>query len=148
VSILLTAFYPVGGIRTYIRYIYGSTSFEGEKLTLLAPDEGLKIFLDEHLPKQRIELIKVNGKFDFVITLIKLIVSGEYRIVHSHGFSAGFFTYLATKFSSCIHIMTAHDVFTKRQFLGFKGKLKLKLINYIFSRINYIHTVTADANQN
>jgi len=147
-NILLTALHPVGGIRTYFRYVYSEPVFKDVNITLLAPDEGLADFLDKYLPDHRITLIPMYNKKGFLFTMNKLLKSGDFDIVHSHGFSAGIFTYLSLLFRKEIHLMTAHDVFTDHQFKGWKGYLKKKVMNFIFSKINYIHTVTHDANQN
>jgi len=147
-NILLTALHPVGGIRTYFRYVYSEPVFKNVDITLLAPDEGLTDFLREHLPDNRITLIPTPSKKEFFFTMNKLLKSGDFDIVHSHGFSAGILTYFALLFRKKIHLMTAHDVFTEYQFLGVKGKIKKLVMNFVFNRINYIHTVTRDANQN
>jgi glycosyltransferase involved in cell wall biosynthesis len=147
-NILLTALQPVGGIRTYFRYVYSDPLFKDANFTLLAPDDGLADFLQEYLPKNRITLRPVKNKRDFVLSMFGLLKKGEFDLVHSHGFSAGIFTYICLLFRKVTHLMTAHDVFTKFQFKGVKGALKKGAMNYVFNRIDCIHTVTQDANSN
>lgn len=147
-NILLTAIYPVGGIRTYFRYVYSHLAFSDCTFTLIGPDEGLSDFIGEYIPKDRITVIATQGKRNFISTVRKHVKKGSYDFVHSHGFSAGILTEIALFNIKKLHLMTAHDVFIKRQFEGFRGKVKQKLIGVIFNRIDLIHTVTKDANQN
>lgn len=147
-NILLTALHPVGGIRTYLRYVYSHSVFQGCCFTLIGPDEGLVAFLDEFIPKERIKVIATKGALDFILTTRKQLQTGRYSFVHSHGFSAGTLTELAKTGYKSTHLMTAHDVFTSRQFNGLLGKIKQAVISFSFKRLDLIHTVTKDANEN
>lgn len=147
-NILLTAIYPVGGIRTYFRYVYSHPIFIDCTFTLIGPDEGLSDFIGEYIPQARITVVATRGKGDFISTVRKYVKKDGFDFVHSHGFSAGVLTEIALFNINLIHLMTAHDVFIKRQFEGYLGQIKQKLIGVIFNRIDLIHTVTKDANQN
>jgi len=147
-NILLTALHPVGGIRTYFRYVYSEPVFKNVNITLLAPDDGLTDFLREYLPDNRITLIPTHSKKDFLFTMNKLLKSGDFDIVHSHGFSAAVFAFLANFLSNTTHIMTGHDVFSTAQFRDVKGRLKKRFLLFVFSRLNVIHTISNDAQSN
>lgn len=147
-NILISALHPVGGIKTYFRYVYSKDVFKGASLTLIAPDDGLMEFFDEFLPPERIKLIATKGTTDFFKTLNRQLNSGNYEIVHSHGFSAGIIGSIANYFSKVTHIMTGHDVFSHVQFSGLKGKVKKALLAYLFNRLDVIHTISNDARNN
>jgi glycosyltransferase involved in cell wall biosynthesis len=148
-QILMSALQPGGGIRTFFRYVYGNQAFDESTFTLVAPDIGLSEFLDAFLPSGRVKLIPAeSGKLAFVKQLRSLAESGRFELVHSHGFSAGILTELSLTAVNCPHLMTAHDVFNKKQFNGFGGYFKRKAMGLIFSRIDRIHTVTEDARHN
>ncbi|MDX1589788.1 MAG: glycosyltransferase family 4 protein [Oleiphilaceae bacterium] len=147
--ILLVARHPVGGIRTFLRYIYSQPCFDDLTLTLIAPDEGLGSYLDTHLPAGRIRLIPVpHSGYALFRAVRSRLSSGDFDLVHSHGFSAGVITQLAMPFSKLPHLMTAHDVFLERQFAGWKGSLKQWVIAQTFRRIEAVHTVTEEAREN
>jgi len=149
-NILISALHPVGGIRTYFRYVYGNNSFEDINITLLAPDDGLCEFLKNYLPKSRIKLIPVsnNNTREFIFKLREQLKSGKYDIVHSHGFSAGIIGVIANSMIGVKHIMTGHDVFSSVQFKGIKGKIKKSVLSLMFQKLDVIHTISIDAQNN
>lgn len=147
--ILLVVRHPVGGIRTFLRYIYSQPCFAGLTLDLVAPDEGLQAYLDACLPQGRIRLIPVaSSGYRLYRGIRTQLASASYDLVHSHGFSAGIITQFAMPFSRVPHLMTAHDVFLARQFAGWKGQVRKRLISEVFTRMDAIHTVTEEARQN
>lgn len=147
-NILISALHPVGGIKTYFRYVYSKDVFKNATLTLVAPDDGLREFIHEFLPPDRIKLIATSGTADFFKTVNRELRSGKYEIAHSHGFSAGVIGSAANYFSNVTHIMTGHDVFSHVQFSGFKGKIKKSILTHLFSRLDVIHTISNDARSN
>lgn len=147
--ILLVVRHPVGGIRTFLRYIYSQPCFSGLTLDLVAPDDGLQAYLDACLPQDRIRLIPViNSGYGLYRGIRRQLAGTSYDLVHSHGFSAGIITQCALPFSRVPHLMTAHDVFLDRQFAGWKGYIKKRLISEVFTRVDAIHTVTEEARRN
>jgi glycosyltransferase involved in cell wall biosynthesis len=148
-NVLMTALQPGGGIRTFFRYIYSQKVFEGFRFTLLAPDDGLSDYLSEFLPSGRITVISAEpAPIKFMVQVRRMAKNPDYDLVHSHGFSAGVLTELAMVGVSKTHLMTAHDVFTKAQFQGFKGHLRQWGMATAFRRMSAIHTVTEDARAN
>jgi glycosyltransferase involved in cell wall biosynthesis len=148
-KILLVVRWPVGGIRTYIRYIYSQAMFAQYKIVLLAPDIDISKFIVECFPADRIEFIATkNSDVDLKKSFSSLLESRDFDLIHSHGFSAAALVNSVPKFLSAPHIMTAHDVFRVQQFQGVKGKLKLLGINILFSRLSGVLTVGTDAYEN
>jgi glycosyltransferase involved in cell wall biosynthesis len=148
-NILMTALQPGGGIRTFFRYIYSQKVFEGFRFTLLAPDDGLSDYFSEFLPSGRITVIPAEpAPIKFMVQVRRMAKNPDYDLVHSHGFSAGVLSELAMVGVGKIHLMTAHDVFNKLQFQGFKGQLRQRVMATAFRRMNAIHTVTEDARAN
>ena len=150
-KILLTCVQPVGGIRTFFRYIYGSSLFANMELTFFTPSKRLKPYLDNNLKLSEGGLRHVfsgGGMKNFILNLRKTLRTSEFDVLHSHGFTALVYTEIARVGFKSRHITTAHDVFTTNQFIGLKGKLKWCLMYWCFKRVNIIHTVTHDATQN
>jgi glycosyltransferase involved in cell wall biosynthesis len=146
VKILLVVRWPVGGIRTYLRYIYAQDFFAGYELTLLAPDIELKCFLTQNFPEQRIRFVATeNTDKGLRKELKKILVSESFDVIHSHGFSAGALVSSLVSRLPAPHIMTAHDVFRAEQFVGIKGKIKSFLLNIAYWRTQGVLTVGEDA---
>lgn len=149
-KILLVARWPVGGIRTYIRYIYSNIVFEDCQFTLIAPDLNLRDFLKDYLPNNRIKLHEAEDDNRSIIReLRKCIKNNNYDLIHSHGFSAGALTAIATTLGvPCPHVMTAHDVYRDELFKGIKGKLKWFSLNLLYRRLDAVLTVGKDCFDN
>lgn len=147
--ILMTALQPGGGIRTFFRYVYSQGCFHDCSFILVAPNARLTEFLAEHLPEDRIRLIPAEvGHLSFLRQVRTLMKSGNFDLVHSHGFSAGVLTELARGGLPIPHLMTAHDVFLESQFEGWNGRVKHWVMTRLFRRMTAIHTVTDDAKAN
>ena len=145
----MTALQPGGGIRTFFRYVFGQSCFSDCQFTLVAPDAGLSDYLDEFLPAGRFKLIEAEqGYSQFVRQIRGLSRSGDFDLIHSHGFSAGLLTEIARTGLRTPHLMTAHDVFLSAQFSGVKGYVKKAAMSLLFSRMTAIHNVTEDAKNN
>ena len=148
-NILLVIRWPVGGIKTYFRYIYSQNCFENYKFTIICHDREFVAFMKEHLDITRARFIICDNLNSSIIRSIISETKNPYDLVHSHGFTAGLLTSVSLFFKfRQRHLMTAHDVFTKRQFEGLKGSLKKRVMQYWFRRIDVIHTVTLDAEKN
>ena len=149
-NILLVARHPVGGIRTYFRYIYSQDVFSKHQFTLIAPDATyISDYLKDYLPDSRIKLIvSDNSNLALLSTLRNHLKENNYDLIHSHGFSAGALTVMARPFCRVPHMMTAHETFTKQAFIGVKGKFIQLMLNVIFKRLDCIVTVSEDAYNN
>lgn len=149
-KVLLVARWPVGGIRTYIRYIYSNPVFADYDITLIAPDLELRQFLLDYLPTARINFRATADNNKSIINEVKRCLREEaFDVIHSHGFSAGVLTSLATALKqSPPHILTVHDVFRDELFTGVKGKLKLWALNIIYRQLDAVLTVGEDCYQN
>lgn len=148
-NVLLTALWPVGGIRTFFRYIYGHEAFADVKLHLLAPDEGLSAYLNTYLPEQRITVSPVPQSGPRLAMATRSALSqGGFDMIHSHGFSASVFTELGRLGSSPPHLMTAHDVLLPTSFEGVRGWAKRVLLQHVYRRLDGIHAVSDDAAAN
>lgn len=149
-KVLLVARWPVGGIRTYIRYIYSNPVFADYEITLIAPDLDLHQFLLTYLPEARIQFRPTENDNNSIIREVKLCLKeASYDVIHSHGFSAGVLTSIAVVFKQpTFHVMTVHDVFRDELFKGMKGRLKLWGLNIIYRQLDAVLTVGEDCYQN
>lgn len=143
--ILLVIRYPVGGIRTYIKYIYGQNIFDLFDFTVLTADQNQDEYFNEIFMDRNLEYIVCNNNLSFLENIYKYISINNVALVHSHGYTAGILSTIVTRFVHTPHLMTAHDVFQKKQFVGYKGSIKKWILSVLFKRIDFIHTVSIDA---
>jgi len=148
-NVLAVVRWPVGGIKTYLRYVYGHSVFESVKVTLLAPDYNVSNYFKDHI-KSRGVVFKRSGErvADLIVSLRNELKSGDYDIVHSHGFTAALIAAPICHLYKMPHLITAHDIFLERQFIGLKGKLKYFVMRWVLERADRVHAVSIDAKIN
>lgn len=148
-TIALIVRYPVGGIRSYIKYIYDRPIFHGYGFILVVPQEYFDGDFQDYFKGMDIEYITFNNtSVSLIKTIFRLFRNQNIDLIHSHGFTAGALTALPAKLYHKIHIMTGHDIFNASQFNGFAGYFKKHLIESLFNLIDIIHTVSYDARDN
>jgi len=150
-NVLLIARHPVGGIRTFFRYVYNNVSFEKYHFTLIAPDfpetrvllGDLKELDLDYIPADR--NVSNRELFRLVTTTIR---NQSFELVHSHGFTSGACAVIGAVSKRIPHILTCHDVFTSGQFIGIKGLVRKSAFGVMLSMIDCIHCVSNDARDN
>lgn len=147
--VLLVIRHPVGGIRTYIKYIYKKEYFKRYKFTIILPKHySNNVFLRSETDMD-VELVLCKANiFSMIFAVYRHLKSGNYDLVHSHGFTSGVCTVLPAKYYGIPHIMTAHDVLLDKQLSGFMGTFKRMILPYFFNAIDVIHTVSNDVYKN
>jgi glycosyltransferase involved in cell wall biosynthesis len=149
--ILLIVKHPVGGIRTFFRYVYKNFGSENYHFTLVAPDfpetrvllEDLRDLDLDYIPADR----NVSNR-DLSRLVTKTIRNQKFGLIHSHGFTSGACAIIGSLSKQIPHILTCHDVFTSGQFIGVKGLAKKSALGVMLSVIDCIHCVSNDARDN
>jgi glycosyltransferase involved in cell wall biosynthesis len=148
---LLVIRWPVGGIRTFARYVYRDFPKERWHLTILAPDLHEMRVLLKDLAHINVEYLPVQPKpkpFEFFVEVARQVLGGSFDLIHSHGFTSGVCTAPFALLSRTPHIMTSHDVINIEQFSGRIGALKKFIMGIALSHIDKIHSVSNDAQAN
>jgi hypothetical protein len=151
ISILVVVRWPVGGIRTFMRYVYRHFEPELYLLTILCPDFPEIDILYEDLKVLNVEIKKVShhpSSYEFITAITKLVVSGKYDLVHSHGFTSGICAAVPVFLARRPHILTPHDILNDGQFTGLTGLIKKNAIAIALFMIPTIQCVSNDARNN
>jgi glycosyltransferase involved in cell wall biosynthesis len=149
--ILLVVRHPVGGIRTFFRYVYGNFDSEKYQFTLVTPDLPETRVLLEDLRELDLIYIPVDKNVSnrgLLRIVTKIIRNETFDLVHSHGFTSGACSIVGALSKRTPHFLTCHDVFTQRQFIGLKGFVRKVALGMILSMIDCIHCVSHDARDN
>ena len=149
--ILLIVRHPVGGIRTFFRYVYKNFGSDNYHFTLVAPNlPETSVLLDDlreldldYFPADR----NVSNK-DFFRLVTAIIRSQSFGLIHSHGYTAGACAIIGALSKRIPHVLTCHEVFTPGQFIGFKGLAKKAAFGAMLSMVDCIHCVSNDARDN
>jgi glycosyltransferase involved in cell wall biosynthesis len=150
-KVLLVVRHPVGGIRTFFRYVYRRLGSERYQFTLIAPDvPEVRVLLDDliDLNLRYIPIQEQAGASQLFKATTKALRSERFDLVHSHGFTSGVCSIVGSLLSRTPHLLTCHDVFIQEQFLGLKGNLKRLVLGLLLSTVDRIHCVSQDARAN
>lgn len=149
--LLLVVRWPVGGIRSYIRYVYNRFDPELFEITILGPEHPELILLSEDLNGMDIKFIKLSEKpsnLEFFKTILAVIVRGGCDLIHSQGFTAGICAALPALLFNRPHIVTPHEMLNGEQFSGVFGWIKKNCMGIALSRVSTIQCVSNDARDN
>lgn len=149
--ILLVVRWPVGGIRTFMRYVYRRFDPEQYHFTILGPENFELDVLAKDLEGLDVELIKVSpypSSLELSLAVFRLLMHGRYDLVHSHGFTSGICASLPAFILRIPHLLTSHDVLSTAQFSGISGLMKKNVMGGALSLTKTIHSVSHDAQAN
>lgn len=149
--VLLVIRWPVGGIRTFVRYVYGRFHPSAYRLTILAPDLPELWILKSDLSPFRPDVRPIPSQprnADLIASVWKELGSGEYHLLHSQGITATICSALPALLRGVPHLSTIHDVFSRSQFRGSGGILRWVVLATILPLISAIHCVAFDTRTN
>ena len=140
-DILLTARWPVGGIRTFLKYVYADSSFADCGLVFAVPDTKEARHLSTDLASTSAEFIWLPADtFGYIRELRRVISSTEFPVVHAHGFTSILACTLGVRTTRVI--ATIHDVLLDSQLKGAKGALKKIALRRALTVPSCIHAVS------
>ena len=155
IRILVPIRYPVGGIRTYLKYTYGKLDRNRYEFDFVAPSKKWlnRIKLDLTNFKVIIHPVEEkNSSRALMLSIFALLKRKNYQIIHSQGYTAGILANIANIRYGIPHIITLHHVFGHGQHSDtFWAKfrwLKRHFIQFILSYADRIQTVSDDAMSN
>lgn len=148
-KVMIVVRWPVGGIRTYIEYLYQSEYLKGNDYILVTPDMGLREYFSGIFSADNFDYIECQESgLDFFKAINSVIKKHNPDVVHSHGSTAGVLTVLSTLFKNIPHVVTMHDVFFEAQYRGLIGKLKKFSLSLMFKKPNIINPCGYEAADN
>lgn len=150
-KVLLVVRWPVGGIRTFIRYVYRNFDPKRWKLTIIAPHLSETPVLIEDLAGLDVRYIAVQEEphpAQFFVNVAYEVIRGGYDLVHSHGFTSGMSAVLPAVLRRTPHLMTSHETLNLKQFIGLRGKAVRFGMEGLLRLIDIVHSVSNDAQKN
>jgi glycosyltransferase involved in cell wall biosynthesis len=152
IKVFMVVRWPVGGIRTFLNYVYSQWDDSSLELHFLTPNlpevEALKAQL-KHVNCVWYTTDSDDPSFkEFFNVAQKTISSNEFHLIHAHGFTSAFSVALRLPFLRAKAIFTSHDVLNVSQFTGIAGRVKKVMFAFLLNRFNVIHCVSHAAQQN
>jgi len=144
-KVLVVARWPLGGIRTYMRYTFRNFPREYH-LTMLASssheDDALRSDVAEY--GARLLIIKGGGLACLAGAVFKELMGHRYDVILSQGFISGVAVYLANMLFRRKHIITIHGVVEQKLLEGRLSRVKLAILSRMLSGISVIYAVSQD----
>jgi glycosyltransferase involved in cell wall biosynthesis len=151
--ILAVVRWPVGGIRTYLKYVYPilNRQLGGVDISMIVPAVEEFEVLKQDLIGLNIRYINVDRD----CTAVKLaqsinreLAEGPFDLIHSHGFTAALSASTVAKFRDVPHLATVHDIFQDTQFVGLKGTALRVCFRFALGMVDVVQAVGEDAGRN
>lgn len=143
--ILVVARWPLGGIRTYMRYVF--CHFPSHyQLTLLASSthEDAALIKDCQKYKARLHIIKDADTKGLVTAVFRELRSNKYDVILSQGFISVVAVFIPNLFFRVSHILTIHGIAEPKYFSGCFGRLKRSFISKILAGTTVLYAVSND----
>lgn len=145
VKILVVSRWPLGGIRTYMRYMFSHFP-PSCQLTVLAAStlEDAALRKDCEAYRAALQFVKAATTRDFALAVFKALRANKYDVILSQGFISSVAVYWANLFFGIPHVLTIHGIVEPQYLAGKLGFLKRWALGRILSRITVLHAVSKD----
>jgi glycosyltransferase involved in cell wall biosynthesis len=150
-DVLCVIRHPVGGITTYMRYVYGRLDRRRLRVTVLAASGSEAESVFPKLGFAHCRFIRMDDAFGLArlgIAVARALMSGKVGLIHSQGATAGAIVSLVNVLWRIPHVITFHETFDQRTLAGRFAWLKRWLLSVLFARASRINLVSEDARQN
>ena len=144
IKIIAVCNWPLGGIRTFMQYIYSQFPADEFEITLLANDSREREYIEQAFIPKGIKIIwatKLFGKSLLAPSLVFQLFRQKYDIIHSQGFISAFQVALVNWLFRIPHILTIHGILESRYFEGKAGWLKRIIFKNAMKNIAVFHGV-------
>jgi glycosyltransferase involved in cell wall biosynthesis len=144
--------WPLGGIRTYVLYLYPHLLRAGYRFTFVGPaDASFRSFCAELRDWPDVEFIEApqhGRRCRLRPTVRQALRQRRHDLIHSHGFTAAADAVLGNLGIGVPHVVTSHDVFRADQVAGLRGVFKRWLLGLVLARTDCVVSVSRDAQDN
>jgi len=141
--------WPVGGIRTFLHYVYTQPSFGDCRVKLLVPGQDPATDLAGYLPAPVFQVVATpSSALGLGRAVRRELKQDRYDLLHSHGLTAGMLGQFARIGRRVPHLITIHDMFLPKMFRGIRGGLTRSMLNRAVSSVDGVHAVGEDCAAN
>lgn len=140
--LLVVARWPLGGIRTYMRYVYRFLP-DCYEITLVAAST----HEDEALQRDSAELgirLQICDSSALTGAVFREFQSGGYELVQSHGFISALHVSAANLLVRVPHVLTVHGILEDKLLGGILGRIKLAIISMVIRNVDVLYAVSND----
>lgn len=154
-NVLNVVRFPIGGIRSYLRYTYSRLDHTAYRSTVVTSNDGEAELLPAGMAPLNVHLKTVpahkatqRALLALALATHALLRTRDFQLVHSQGTTAAVATALSARRFRVPHVITLHETFRAEQFEGALGGLKRWLLARLLGLADGIVAVGDDARDN
>lgn len=145
VNVLIVVRWPLGGIRTYMRYMFNHFPAEFRLAVLAASTQEDKALEDDvRTYGASLHLVAVKGTAGFAAAIRRELGNKRYDLILSQGFVSAVAVYLANVMCRVPHILTIHGIVEPQYLTGRFGFLKRRFLGWVLSQVTVLYGVSND----
>ncbi len=151
IRLLAVIRHPVGGIRTYLKYTYGSLDRNRYHFTIVTVADTENRPLEDDLSGFKVQVLREQGSWRLAAMVWDVFLLCWHRkvdIIHSHGLTAAILAVIGNWPVGLPHIVTPHGALRREEFTGRIGRLTRWLLGWLLSQADVIHCVSEDLRLN
>ena len=148
-KILMVIRWPVGGIQTYCKYVYGLPIFDGCEFTVITTDDANEEYFHNAFGLRLRRLVRLTDEAFSAAAILR--VSRQVprpQLLHAHGFSSAILAIPARLFLGVPLLLTSHDIVQRSQFRGIPGVMKRLALGSALRMSACVNVVGNDAGEN
>jgi len=143
-NLLVVSKVPVGGIRTYMRYVYAQMPSDVH-ITVVAESDREQDSLEKDVEGFGGRLVACPpGKMGLLKGIWSELMKGDYDVIQSHGYKSCAYAAVANLFHRIPHVTTIHGVIERRFLTGALGKVKEGLLKWSLAQADKVNFVGED----
>jgi len=145
--ILIVCQWPLGGIRTYLKYNYRHFPRDRFEITILANPAIEKDALAEDMSQLGIGVVWAEpwrGHNLLFRRVGQLLRHKSFDLIHSQGFISAVHAAIANRSPHVPHVMTMHGVLEEKRFAGLLGGMKKWIFERLMKRVDVLVGVGDD----
>ncbi len=145
--VLIVCQWPLGGIRTYLKYNYRHFPKDRYDITILANPAIEKDALKADMDQLGIEVVwaePVAGRNLLFHRVRQALKRQRFDLIHSQGFISAVHTAMANRSPHLPHVMTMHGVIEEKRFAGALGSMKKRVFEHYMRRVDVLVGVGDD----
>ncbi len=151
IHVLLVVTHLVGGIRTYLRYVYPLLDHKRYRLSVVAVESPESHLISEGLHPHDVTLHLLPARYSFpqyVYAVRRRVQLTRPDIVHAHGFTSGLVSVLALTAKRLPLMVTSHGVLSEPEVEGLTGTCRQVILGLLLRRCDVLQSVSRDAEAN
>jgi len=145
--ILIVCQWPLGGIRTYLKYNYQCFPRDRFDITILANPAIEREALRQDMARLGIEVCWARpllGRNVLALRVFSLRLRRKFDLIHSQGFISAVHVSMVNWWRHTPHVMTMHGVLEEKRFAGRLGRLKLRVFERLMRGVDILVGVGDD----